>query len=216
MKTLATSISVALLLGALAVTPLGAQTNDAENTADTTKETTTTVVTNATDDLTNLAKPPVPPKAPKPAARAGKANGPVHIERPSIPFGGHHDDGFGALIAIVSIIAVFGMPIAIVGMAFYFRHRRNRMLHETVRLMVEKGTPIPPELFAGTARPTSANTPPRVPRATKDLRTGLILVGIGAGITIAVGKAGWIILLIGAALVVAWFIDSKNNTQSPQ
>src|SRR5690349_13868279 len=48
----------------------------------------------------------------------------------------------GPFIPIISILAVFGMPVAIVGIVLFVRYRRNRMLHETIRAMVEKGVPI--------------------------------------------------------------------------
>src|SRR5688572_24743453 len=54
----------------------------------------------------------------------------------------------GPLLPIISVVMVFGMPIAIVALFVALRHRRNRMMHETLRAMVEKGVPIPPELLA--------------------------------------------------------------------
>src|SRR5258706_2251251 len=54
----------------------------------------------------------------------------------------------GPLLPIISVLADFRSPVIILALFFYFRHRRNRMLHDTLRAMVEKGVPIPPELLA--------------------------------------------------------------------
>jgi len=49
---------------------------------------------------------------------------------------------------IVAILGFFGIIPSIFGIIGYFRSRRNKMLHETLRAMVEKGVPIPRELIA--------------------------------------------------------------------
>jgi hypothetical protein len=46
------------------------------------------------------------------------------------------------------IISSFGMVVAIIALAGYFAHRRNKMAHETMRAMIDKGVPITPELVA--------------------------------------------------------------------
>jgi hypothetical protein len=95
------------------------------------------------------------------------------------------------------------------------RIRRSRQLHETIRLMVEKGQPIPPELL-------QSQDPPRRPRS--DLRTGLVLVSVGIGSilffygvggnTANVWGLGLIPLLMGLAFLITWKIESNKNGQS--
>ena len=97
---------------------------------------------------------------------------PVDINVPN--WGGR----LGPLLPILSVLAVFGSPVAILSLFFYFRHRRNKMFHETLRAMVEKGVPIPPELLSGGA--TLANGSNLGRRGIHDLRNGLILIGLGA------------------------------------
>jgi Flp pilus assembly protein TadB len=72
--------------------------------------------------------------------------------------------------------------------------------------LAEKGLPVPPELLA------------RPPRATgnRDLRSGLILIGLGIGLVIfftevapAVWAIGLIPGLIGVAFLVSWAIERK-------
>src|SRR5205814_2609855 len=83
---------------------------------------------------------------------------PVRIDNTGIHVGGsdpvdinmpNWGNRVGPLIPIVAIVFTFGSPVAVLGLFFYFRYRRNRMMHETLRAMVEKGVPIPPELLAG-------------------------------------------------------------------
>jgi hypothetical protein len=120
------------------------------------------------------------------------------------------------LIPIVAIIMGCSIPIIIVGLQIYFRHRKNKMLHETIRLMVEKGTPIPSEMFARTDRDLTGNEKPKSPR--NDLRIGLIFIGIGIGIVILTGAPGYIILFMGVAFVVASLFEKndKNDNQPPK
>ncbi|MDD5138924.1 MAG: DUF6249 domain-containing protein [Verrucomicrobiales bacterium] len=112
------------------------------------------------------------------------------------------------LIPIVGIVMGCSIPIVTVGLLLYFRHRKNQMLHETVRAMVDKGVPVPPEMF------TSSENSPK--RTRNDLRTGLILTGLGIGVVAFIGKAGWIVFCLGLAfLAIAWF-QTKNNDQPPK
>ena len=117
------------------------------------------------------------------------------------------------LIPIVAIVMGCSIPIAVVGLALFYGHRKNRMLHETVRAMIEKGVPIPPEIFkAENASPF----PRRARRPRSDLRTGLIFIGVGIGVALFMhNQAGYVVLLVGLAFLAAWFLD-KNNKDDGQ
>jgi hypothetical protein len=78
----------------------------------------------------------------------------------------------GLVIPIVGLI--FGGAIAICGM--YFSNRRREMWHETARVALEKGQPLPPLPDAETDATTHSN-PHR-----NDVRSGLILIAVGAGL----------------------------------
>ena len=110
-----------------------------------------------------------------------------------------------AVVAIVAMMASFGLPLALVALVLYFRHRRLRMNHETITRLAEKGLPIPPELME----------PPR--RGNAGLRGGLVLVALGIALSFffAGWGPGWSIGLIpglmGVALLVAWKIESKSR-----
>ena len=84
------------------------------------------------------------------------------------------------LVAIV--VPVCGLIFAgvVVVTAMYFRLQRQRQWHETARLALEKGQPIPVPL-----------SPPdgggRRPEQSNDLRSGLVLIGVGVGLYVFLG-----------------------------
>jgi hypothetical protein len=108
-----------------------------------------------------------------------------------------------AVVAILAMVASFGLPLALVALVLYYRHRKLQMNHETITRLAEKGLPIPPELME----------PPR--RGNAGLRGGLVLVALGIALSFffAGWGPGWSIGLIpglmGVALLVAWKIESK-------
>lgn len=133
---------------------------------------------------------------------------------------GKFEDGDGAaaltmLVPIVAIVMGCSIPIVIVGLQLYFRHRKNIMLHETLRTMVEKGVPIPPEMFKKTEHEFMEHDKSTDKRPRNDLRNGLIFIGIGIGVVMLTGKAGYIILFLGVAFVVASFLEKKDKNDAP-
>ena len=74
------------------------------------------------------------------------------------------------LIPIVGMLVSFGLPVLLVAIILYYKHRRQQVTHDTIMKLAEKGLPVPPELLA-----------PPVPRKAyrSGLRGGLLLVGLG-------------------------------------
>jgi|SRR4051794_14205798 hypothetical protein len=108
-----------------------------------------------------------------------------------------------ATIALTAMVASFGLPLLIVALVLFYRHRRQRMIHDTITRLAEKGLPVPPELVE-----------PRG-NAQAGLRAGLVLVALGIALAIVFwGRGpGWTIGLIpglmGAALLLAWKIENR-------
>jgi len=108
-----------------------------------------------------------------------------------------------ALVAIVGMLAGFGLPLLLVAIILYYKHRKTLIAHETIARLAEKGLPIPPELLE----------PPRQGNAS--LRGGLVLVALGIAISFffAGWGPGWSIGLIpglmGVALLIAWKIENR-------
>lgn len=103
-------------------------------------------------------------------------------------------------------LAVLALPVSIVALVLTFRHRRQKLAHETMRLMIEKSLPVPPELI---------NPLPPAKRPTSDLRRGLIWLALGLGLSILFLKAfedsglwalGLIPAFIGSAYLLCWGI----------
>ncbi len=122
-----------------------------------------------------------------------------------------HDEIPDNVIPIVGIalMAVFGTPVLIVGVIMYFGFSRNRMMHKTVRMMVEKGQPVPAALL----------NPPVHERKRSDIRRGVVLMMIGVGLVVFLGAVndweggswsiGIIPLLIGLGYLLVWKLEPK-------
>jgi hypothetical protein len=137
-----------------------------------------------------------------------------------ISSGGHHDDVPEAVIPILAIIfmTVFGAPVLIVAVIMYFGFSRNRMMHRTIRLMVEKGQPVPAALLA---------PPAPAQQQRSDMRRGVVLVMIGLGLMIFFGAVneweggawaiGLIPFLIGAGYLLVWKLEggAKPKPDNP-
>jgi hypothetical protein len=112
--------------------------------------------------------------------------------------------GGGLIIAAVIIIAVL-----------YFQHQKQRLWHETARLAIERGQPLPP--YPATDEERESQPPPGVsPDQWKRSRCGgsfkgsLILIAIGIGIGFVSGRnyfAGAIPFLIGVALLINGLLE---------
>ena len=118
-------------------------------------------------------------------------------------------------IVAITLLTVFGAPVLIVGLIMYFSFSKSRNLNRTVRMMVEKGQPVPDALL----------NPPPAQRQRSDLRRGVILAMIGIGLTVFLGAVndweggswsiGLIPFLIGAGYLLVWKLDTKKDNPPP-
>jgi Domain of unknown function (DUF6249) len=130
------------------------------------------------------------------------------------------DDVPEAVIPLVAIIfmTIFGAPVLIVAVIMYFGFSRNRMMHKTIRMMVEKGQPVPPALLA---------PPPPAVRQRSDMRRGVVLMMVGLGLILFFGavnsweNGAWAIgiipFLIGTGYLMVWKLEGgqKPKTDNP-
>ncbi len=134
--------------------------------------------------------------------------------------GDHHnanDDVPWIAIPIVFIVflAIFGTPVMIVALIMYFSFSKSRAMHRTVRMMVEKGQPVPESLL----------NPPPVIRQRSDLRRGVVLLMVGLGLMVFFGACndweggawslGIIPFLIGAGYLLVWRLDFRKGESLP-
>jgi hypothetical protein len=130
---------------------------------------------------------------------------------------GSHEDIPAMVIPLVGIVflTLFGAPVLIVAVIMYFGFSRNRMMHRTVRMMVEKGQPVPEALL---------NPPPAV-RKRSDMRRGVVLVMVGLGLVIFLGAVndweggswaiGIIPFLIGLGYLLVWKLEGSRDNPPP-
>lgn len=119
-------------------------------------------------------------------------------------------------IVFIVFICIFGLPVAIVGLIMYFSFSKSRAMHKTVRMMVEKGQPVPEALL----------NPPPVVRKRSDLRRGVTLLMVGAGLMVFFGAVndweggvwslGIIPFLIGLGYLLVWRLDVQKEEPSPK
>ena len=81
--------------------------------------------------------------------------------------------------SIVVPIAFFAMIAAIVLVPNWLRSQERVRLHETLKASIEKGLSLPTEVIEAI---TSDVKVKRSPSPERDLRTGIIWVGVGVGI----------------------------------
>jgi Domain of unknown function (DUF6249) len=142
----------------------------------------------------------------------------------TVDFDGHHsgnhsgDDVPWIAVPIVLIVflTIFGLPVAVVGLIMYFSFSKSRAMHKTVRMMVEKGQPVPEALL----------NPPPVVRQRSDLRRGVVLLMVGAGLMVFFGACndweggawslGVIPFLIGLGYLLVWRLDVRKEEPSPK
>jgi hypothetical protein len=128
------------------------------------------------------------------------------------------DLGERMAVPIVAIVfmTIFGAPVLIVAVIMYFGFSRNRMMHRTIRMMAEKGQPIPPALLAP---PTPAI------RQRSDMRRGVVLCMVGLGLMLFFGAVneweggswavGVIPFVIGLGYLLVWKLEGKKDVSSP-
>ena len=140
-----------------------------------------------------------------------------------VTFDGDHDKGkvgedvpwIAIPIVLIVFLAIFGTPVMIVGLIMYFSFSKSRAMHRTVRMMVEKGQPVPEALL----------NPPPVIRQRSDLRRGVVLLMVGTGLIVFFGAVndweggvwslGIIPFLIGAGYLLVWRLDIHRGEPLP-
>lgn len=134
---------------------------------------------------------------------------------------------------IIIIAAVGGMLIAISVplAALYFIHKRRELWHQTARLALEKGQPLPPAAQLGEDLedfpPPNANLAEwqaarRAEARSQTVKGGLVLLALGAGLQVFLfsvhARVGWIGAIpgfIGLALLIHAVFETLVFKSSP-
>lgn len=83
-------------------------------------------------------------------------------------------------LEILIPLAPFIMVVAIVAIPAWLKSRDRREMQATLRTAIEKGQPLPPEIIETISKENVK--PPAT--AARDLRTGVILLAVAAGLAI--------------------------------
>jgi len=119
------------------------------------------------------------------------------------------------IVAIV-FLSIFGAPVLIVIMIGIFALLGSRMRQRTIRMMVEKGQPVPAELLAPGVRAV---------RRRSDVRRGVVWTMVGLGLMIWLAAVndweggawsfGLIPFLIGLGYLIVWKLEGKKDIPPP-
>ena len=119
------------------------------------------------------------------------------------------------IVAIV-FLSIFGAPVAIVVMIGIFSIIATRTRQRTIRMMVEKGQPVPAELLAPATRGI---------RRRSDVRRGVVWTMVGLGLMIWLAAVndweggawsfGLIPFLIGLGYLIVWKLENKKDIPPP-
>src|SRR5213079_102633 len=119
------------------------------------------------------------------------------------------------IVAIV-FLSIFGAPVLIVIMVGIFALLGSRMRQRTIRMMVEKGQPVPAELLAPEVRAV---------RRRSDVRRGVVWTMVGLGLMIWLAAVndweggawsfGLIPFLIGLGYLIVWKLENKKDVPPP-
>ncbi len=93
----------------------------------------------------------------------------------SAPLAGIFGLGVPELVVVLTILCFPVFVCLIVAIALYSKHRQQQLWHETARLALEKGQPLPPPPPRGVGHSHSNHE-------RNDLRAGIILIAVSAGI----------------------------------
>src|SRR5438874_8768640 len=128
------------------------------------------------------------------------------------------DDIPESVIPLVGIdfLTIFAAPVLIVALIMYFGFSKNRAMHRTVRILAEKGQPIPAALLAP---PTPAV------RQRSDMRRGVVLCMLGLGLMLFFGAVnaweggswaiGVIPFVIGLGYLLVWKLEGGKKNEIP-
>ena len=119
------------------------------------------------------------------------------------------------IVAIV-FLSIFGAPVLIVILIGMFALSISRSRQRTIRMLVEKGQPIPAELLAPAARAV---------RRRSDVRRGVVWAMVGLGMMIFFGAVndweggiwslGLIPFLVGLGYLIVWKLEGKKDVPPP-
>ena len=143
----------------------------------------------------------------------------------------HTEPGLAAMVVMI-VAVVFLSPVLAIALILWYRMRKAKMLNETMLRLAEKGiVPAADALGAlsggnpATALSSGPATAPLYEQAKQirrraawsDLRKGVILAGIGLGLTFfsifddgTPNSVGLVLLFVGVGYLVLWWFEERQ------
>ena len=118
-----------------------------------------------------------------------------------------------ALVPIVGVVSVFGMPVFIVWTALHFNNKKKQQFHASLQKLIESGQELSPELLQSIPGYREED------KKISDIKSGAILIGIGVGVVMlgyfglhatVVWASGLLVVSLGLAFLV-YGIYAKNK-----
>ncbi len=139
----------------------------------------------------------------------------------------------------LAVLTGWVVPLGIVAIVYYYAHRRNKLMHDSLQKIIDSGQQVTPEIIAALRSrgrlysPWNAN-PSQTPgstskpasndpfsmiygsRARRDFRSAIFLLAIGAGVVMVGFKLGWIVFFVGLAYLLLVLFERNECLSSPQ
>ena len=143
-------------------------------------------------------------KASTPRGPHGKASISIVSDDDDFPFNNFGNAvGGGILVAIISIIAIFGMPVFIIFVVFFFRYKNRKARYRLAEQALAAGQPLP-EGFIRESKPTDQRT-----QGIRNTFTGIGLFIFLWAITgeFGIGAIGLLVMFMG---IGQWLVGYKQ------
>jgi hypothetical protein len=106
------------------------------------------------------------------------------------------------MVPVMIVLIIFGSIASLFIAPRYFKSVERQKMADTLRLAIEKGQPLPTEVIE--AMSSNVRHPGLPPSPQRDLRTGIIWLGLGlgvAGLGAAIGsyEPDWALPFLGMA-----------------
>lgn len=140
----------------------------------------------------------------------GSASFTFDVDDDDFPFGNYSGlIGSGVLITIISIVAVFGLPVFILFIIFFFRYKNRKARYRLAEQALAAGQPLP-ENFIKEYKPVDHRS-----QGIKNTFTGIGLFIFLWAITgsFGIGTIGLLVMFTG---IGEWYIGSKQSNNSQE
>ena len=127
------------------------------------------------------------------------------------------------MTSVMIVLIIFGSIASLFIVPRYFKSLERQKMAETLRIAIEKGQPLPTEVID--AMSSNVRSPVQLPSPQRDLRTGIIWLGIGIGfaalgLTVSFEEPDALFPMLGVAsfptfIGLAFIVLGLLNKQKP-